>query len=112
MKVQKIKEHKTDDVFRIQQHQEYTGDDYWNWSVWIEASDANLNKIESVIYNLHYSFKEPVKIIKTRKNKFRLDTAGWGTFTIYARINFKDETVLELQHELELLYPDGNVASE
>jgi hypothetical protein len=28
------------------------------------------------------------------------------------RISFKDDTVLDLEHELELLYPDGEAAEE
>lgn len=36
-----------------------------------------------------------------------MDTEGWGTFTIYVRMHIKDDSVLDLEHCLELLYPDG-----
>ena len=107
MKIQSIKKHSSREKYTITQSYKYTGDDYWDWSVWIESTDKGLDIIENVIYNLHYTFPNPVQIIKTRENKFRLDSSGWGIFTIYARINFKDKTVLELEHELELYYPDG-----
>ena len=47
------------------------------------------------------------RTIKTRDNKFKLETAGWGTFKIYVQIKFKDGTVLELEHDLELYKPAG-----
>jgi transcription initiation factor IIF auxiliary subunit len=96
--------------YKVAQDYKYTGDDYWDWSVWIDASDADLDKVDKVVYNLHFSFREPVQIIKTRQNKFKLKSSGWGTFTMYVRITFKDEKVLDLEHELELHYPGGEEA--
>jgi transcription initiation factor IIF auxiliary subunit len=107
MQIEKINKHISSDKYKIAQEEKYIGDDCWEWAVWIEANDNALDKIDNVLYNLHYTFPEPVRIIKTRENKFKLETSGWGTFTIYARVNFKDSTVLELEHELELHYPDG-----
>jgi transcription initiation factor IIF auxiliary subunit len=98
--------------YKVAQDYKYTGDDYWDWSVWIDASDADLDKIDKVVYNLHFSFREPVQVIKTRQNKFKLKNSGWGTFTMYVRISFKDDTVLDLEHELELNYPDETTAEE
>src|SRR5258705_12941591 len=112
MKIQNIIEHKSGDRYKIEQSYTYTGDDYWNWRVWIESSDRGLDKIDNVIYNLHYTFIEPVRIKTSRENKFMLETSGWGTFTIYAIINFKDKTILELEHDLELRYPDGKESKE
>ncbi|MEP7238065.1 MAG: pYEATS domain-containing protein [Ferruginibacter sp.] len=107
MQISTIKQHKSGDNYKIAQGFEYKGDDYWDWWIWIEAGDTKLDKIDNVIYNLHYTFKEPVKTISTRADKFKLRASGWGTFIIYARLNFKDGSVLELEHELELFYPDG-----
>ena len=53
-----------------------------------------------------------MRTIKTRENKFKLETSGWGNFIIYVRINFKDETVLQLEHKLELYYPSGQKNEE
>lgn len=112
MEVSQIKAHKSRGNYKIAQGYDYKGDDYWDWWVWVESSDVNLDKIDNVIYNLHYTFREPVRTIKTRENKFKLKTSGWGVFTIYARLNFKDNSVLELEHELELYYPSGEKNEE
>lgn len=107
MQILTAKQHKRDGNYKVVQSSKYEGDDWWSWSVWVDATEKDLDKIENVIYNLHFTFNDPVRIIKTRKNKFRLDSSGWGTFVIYVRINFKDETVIDLEHNLELFYDDG-----
>ncbi len=97
---------KEKDSYYTQQSYSYIGDDYWDWSVWIESNDPKkLDEISSVIYHLHSTFSNPVRTIKVRKNKFRLDTSGWGVFTIYIVVNLKDNSVLELNHNLILEYP-------
>ena len=93
--------------YKLSQGSEYMGDDYWKWWIFVEGSDNDLDRIENVVYNLHYTFVDPVRTISTRENNFRLETSGWGVFPVYARINFKDHTVLEMEHELELYYPGG-----
>jgi hypothetical protein len=40
-------------------------------------------------------------------SSFRLDTSGWGTFTIFANVFHKNGRSTSLQHDLVLLYPDG-----
>ena len=93
--------------YKIAQDYKYLDDDYWDWWVWIEGSEKHLDAIKSVTYTLHHTFPDPVRTKTNRKNKFKLKTAGWGVFTIYARINFKTATHIELEHELELRYPEG-----
>lgn len=107
MEVSKREINRSKDNYKIEQGYKYMGDDYWEWWVWIEASDADLDKISNVVYNLHYTFRNPVRKVDTRETKFKLKTSGWGVFTIYVRLNFKDESVLDLEHELELYYPSG-----
>ena len=106
MKIKSTKKHRSKDKFTIKQDYEYAGEDFWNWSIWIESTNSGLDKIDNVIYNLHYTFPNPVVTIKTRDDQFRLNAGGWGTFVIYAHINFEDDTILELEHELELEYPE------
>ncbi len=91
--------------YHAQQSYTYTGDDYWDWSVWIESDNPEkLDNIVSVTYHLHNTFYNPVRVIKDRASKFRLDTSGWGTFRIYIVINLKDKSVVELTHDLVLKY--------
>lgn len=107
MEVKKYTENTNKSSYRLAQDSKYAGDEYWDWSIWVEASDKDLDKIECVTYNLHISFPEPVQIKKNRQDKFKLRTSGWGTFTIYARITFKDKTIMQLEHDLELSYEEG-----
>lgn len=98
---------KEKDSYYAQQSFTYEGDDYWDWSVWIESDDPKkLDKIEFVTYHLHNTFYNPVRVIKDRVSKFKLDTSGWGTFRIYIVISLKDKSVVELKHDLILKYPN------
>jgi len=92
---------------KIAQEYKYEGDDWWEWSVWIDASEDGLNKIKFVEYTLHPTFTKPVRIIKDRKTKFRLETAGWGVFTIYAQAVLQNGEKINMEHDLEFLCDDG-----
>jgi transcription initiation factor IIF auxiliary subunit len=100
------------DKFTIQQSEKYDGDDWWNWAVWVEGSDDELNSVKSVEWNLHPTFTDPVRTSIDRQSKFRLDTAGWGTFPIQAVVQLEDGREIKLKHELELHYPDTEQAEE
>lgn len=92
---------------RIAQDQNYHGDDWWSWSIWIEGDDAELDRIERVVYQLHRTFPDPVRTRTERASKFKLEAEGWGVFTIYARVFTHEGVTCKLSHELELNYPDG-----
>ncbi|MEM9545549.1 MAG: pYEATS domain-containing protein [Bacteroidota bacterium] len=79
-------------------------ENYWDWSVWIDASHEDLNKINSVVYILHPTFKNRVRTIASRNTKFKLRSKGWGEFRIYIRIYFNEEGLepLYLTHDLKL----------
>ena len=91
----------------IQQEAHYLDHDYWRWSVWLEGTPRELDDVERVVYILHPTFHDPVREVTDRASKFRLDTAGWGTFTIRAKAFHRDGRETALKHDLELLYPDG-----
>lgn len=93
--------------FAIKQGFEYEGEEWWKWWIWIEAPMEKLNEIDHVVYTLHPTFASPVRRVKNRETKFKLESAGWGVFTIYARICLKDKTEIAIEHDLELQYPDG-----
>ena len=94
-------------AIKIKQDFEYKGKEWWEWSVWVEGPEQELDEIKHVEYTLHSSFFKPVRKIDDRSSKFRLETAGWGVFTIYAKVFHKDGGETLLEHDLELLYPDG-----
>lgn len=100
----------------IQQSEQYEGDDWWNWSVWLTGPDETLDQIDFVEWTLHPSFPNPVRRVKDRSSNFRLETGGWGTFPIHARIRMKGASTdsgtgsdLKLRHELALHYPNGRM---
>ncbi len=74
----------------------------WNWSVWVEASAATLDQIDSVRYTLHPTFSEPVQTVRDRSGSFRLRASGWGEFRIAALVRMKDGQTHELSHWLNL----------
>ena len=92
---------------RIAQSFNYKDNDWWEWSVWIDGTDSELDEVSSVEYTLHPSFPNPVRTMTDRASKFRLDTAGWGSFTVYAKATHRNGSQTLMEHELELRYPDG-----
>ncbi len=91
----------------IQQDSKYQDNDWWSWWIWIEGTNDDLDKISSVTYILHSTFKNPVQKTSDRSTKFMLKTGGWGTFTFYANILLKDGKEVKLSHDLKLFYPSG-----
>lgn len=98
-------------AYKLAQDFEYKGKDWWEWAIWVEASEAELDKIKLVEYTLHPTFAKPVRIIKRRETKFRLETTGWGTFTVYAKAVLFDGEDVDMQHELELEHPEWEIAA-
>jgi transcription initiation factor IIF auxiliary subunit len=99
-------------ILTVAQSQQYRGDDWWDWAVWIEGSEADLDQIEEVIYRLHSSFPKPLRTMKNRQDCFKLESAGWGTFCIPVKVVLKNGETRKLMHELELLYPDGTANTD
>jgi transcription initiation factor IIF auxiliary subunit len=99
------------DEFKIGQWEKYEGDDWWQWAVWVEASDQALEQIEHVEWTLHPTFPDPVRRATNRAQKFRLETGGWGVFPIIARLKMKSGDTVRLRYTLQLHYPDGRKTS-
>ena len=94
-------------AIKIGQGFEYQGKDWWKWWIWIDGADHELDAIDHVVYTLHSTFPNPVRTVRDRSSKFRLDTAGWGGFRIYAKVVKKNGEDVRLTHDLVLKYPDG-----
>ncbi len=90
---------------RSEQKDIYVGDDWWDWSVWIEGTPAELSRVKSVTYILDSSFSSPVRVVRSRKTNFRLENSGWGEFTIEIEVNFQDGKSRKMSHDLKLHYP-------
>jgi transcription initiation factor IIF auxiliary subunit len=98
---------------RLEQSEKYEGDGkhdhWWSWSVWVEGSASELDRIEFVEYTLHPTFPRPVRRVYDRESNFKLSTGGWGIFTIHAKAVAKDGSVTPLRHNLVLHFPDGTM---
>lgn len=74
----------------------------WDWSIWLEGSDEDLDQVASAEYVLHPTFPNPVQEVSNRANSFRLDARGWGEFLIHVNIHLQDGTTLKHEHWLKL----------
>jgi len=93
-------------ALQVKQDAERIGDRQWKWSVWLDGPNAELDKIADVEYILHPTFPSPVKHVKSRENKFRLDARGWGEFRIYIKVTDHQGGVEKLDHWLNLFDRD------
>lgn len=94
-------------TIQIKQQTVLKGKDWWEWAVWLDGDKKELDAIDHVVYTLHPTFPIPVVHISDRKTKFRLDSSGWGEFTIYLQIHQKDGSTTKREHYLELKGSDG-----
>jgi len=78
------------------------GEEWWDWSVWVEGPIEELDAIEHVTYRLHPTFPEPIRRVTDRESKFRLASAGWGEFSIFATVQVKGGEIIRLERWLEL----------
>lgn len=90
---------------QVRQKARYSGEDWWEWSVWLEGTKKELETIDHVVYMLHATFPDPVRVVKKRSTGFRLDSAGWGEFEIYIEIHRVGGKVQKREHHLTLEYP-------
>jgi transcription initiation factor IIF auxiliary subunit len=75
---------------------------WYEWCVFVDDSPADLNSIKAVEYTLHPSFPDPIRLVKDRASRFALFSAGWGGFTIKARVIFSDDSSLNTSYFLRL----------
>lgn len=91
---------------RIVQSEQYIGNDYWRWSAWLEGPSAELKAVRVVDWLLHPSFDPAVLRRSDAADGFRIDSSGWGTFVLKARVTRRDDSRITLRHALTLYYPD------
>ena len=91
--------------FFVAQSQKYEGDNWWKWSLWIQGSDEDLDRIKSVTYVLHPTFPSPIRTVTDRGSKFQLRCSGWGIFRIPVTVRLKNGETIELAHHLQFAIP-------
>lgn len=88
-------------TIHIRQSVEKKSPKYWSWHVWLDGSNDELDGIRSVVYQLHPTFKKPIREIHNRETGFRLDSSGWGQFMIYITIYHKHGSDEKRKHYLQ-----------
>ncbi len=91
--------------FAVAQSQKYERENWWKWSLWIEGSDEDLDRIEAVTYRLHPTFPEPIRTVTDRASKFQLRCSGWGIFLIPVEVRLKGGKSIALKHQLQFAIP-------
>ena len=74
----------------------------YGWSIELNIPDEILAEVDHVAYQLHPTFQAPLRIIRNRDGRFRLNMVGWGTFEIPVEIHFKDGSIVRTSHQLQL----------
>jgi len=95
-------------ALRVAQDSSVKSKGWWEWSVWIEGDEADLDRVATVTWHLHPSFPQPVISTSDRASKFRLDSSGWGEFTLRAVVLMGDGGDTLLEHRLRLATPDSS----
>ena len=80
----------------------YNDNPAYEWSLELVAYDETIERIDYVKYHLHPTFENPTRIIRDRETNFRLNSVGWGTFSVEIEVHFIDGTVGHATHELTL----------
>ena len=61
-----------------------------------------LDGVEKVVYQLHPSFKNPVREIMDRRSNFQLKTNGWGGFNLSAYVHIQGMAPIGLTTRIEM----------
>lgn len=76
----------------------------WNWTVYIDGAENDLQQVKCVEYTLHPTFPNPVRTVCERGRgpyAFSHSTNGWGTFRIGLRVFLTNGNILNGFHELQ-----------
>ena len=96
----------TSDQYKVIQHVDSRGPNWWGVRLCIDAKPKDLDKISEVVYILHPTFEDPVRTSTDRASGFSTDIEGWGTFTIQVQLHFADGTETSLLHTIVLEHAD------
>ena len=76
---------------------------YYRVRIFLDADDPSLlDEVSEVIYYLHETFKEPVRIVRDRQTSFEVRTVAWGEFNVAAAVRFKDGREVKIERYLNL----------
>jgi hypothetical protein len=75
---------------------------WYDWWIYLSTDENIMKEIESVTYNLHPTFPNPVRTKKNRSEGFKLVTSGWGEFRIKVDIHLKNNITFSKYYWLDL----------
>ena len=84
------------------------GDGRWDWTVYLRAAPAVLDRIQCVQYRLHPTFPNPLRQVCKRGSgaqPFALSSTGWGTFSIAIKVQFRNGSTQAVTHMLSFSEP-------
>lgn len=89
------------------------GREHYNLRIWLDGPAAELQRVASVQYELHPTFKEPVRTSSSAAENFAISIWTWGMFPVKATLYFADGTKEERQFYLSYDLPadDGAYVS-
>jgi len=78
------------------------GRQLYRWRIFLDKPSNAIHEIKEVTYQLHHTFKNPVKVRHSAKNRFKLTTTGWGEFPIKILIKYKGGDEGKIKYNLDL----------
>lgn len=79
--------------------------DFYDWEIFVDEDEQVLAKIDHVIYFLHKTFPNPVRIVNDRSSRFALRSRGWGEFQIGIQVVCIDQQIIQDTYWLDLSRP-------
>jgi len=74
--------------------------DFFRWQIFVDASNDELENIDSVDYELHPSITNPYRPVADKTSKFALKFNSWGSFGVRMTVILKDGTKKQYRYQL------------
>lgn len=74
--------------------------EFYKWKIFVDASNNELENIDSVEYELHPSIPNSYRPVANRNSKFALIFNSWGGFVVRMTVIFKNGTTETFLHHL------------
>lgn len=76
--------------------------DWYEWEIHLAEPPERLRQVKRVVYRLHPTFPNPVRVAQDAKSGFSLKSSGWGEFEVLATISLKDGSEVHQKYRLKL----------
>jgi hypothetical protein len=76
---------------------------YFRVRIYLDADDPTvLDEVSEVIYYLHETFTEPIRVSRDRQNAFEVRTIVWGEFNVAGTVRFEGGREVTLERYLDI----------